>query len=37
VLADIQQAGYVRRRQIGRQNSCDVNRFLPRRDPTVEN
>jgi DNA-binding transcriptional ArsR family regulator len=37
VLADLQQAGYVRRRKIGRHNSYEINRALPLGDPTVEN
>jgi DNA-binding transcriptional ArsR family regulator len=36
VLADLQQAGYVRRRKVGRQNSYEINPTLPLRDPTVE-
>jgi DNA-binding transcriptional ArsR family regulator len=37
VLADLQQAGYVRRRKVGRHNSYEINRALPLGDPTVEN
>ena len=37
VLADLQQAGYVRRRKVGRHNSYEINPDLPLRDPTVEN
>jgi len=36
VLADLQQAGYVRRRKVGRQNSYEINPALPLCDPTVE-
>jgi DNA-binding transcriptional ArsR family regulator len=36
VLADLQQAGYVRRRKVGRHNSYEINPTLPLRDPTVE-
>ena len=35
VLADLQQAGYVRRSRKGRQNRYEINRALPLRDPTV--
>jgi len=37
LLADLQQAGYVRRRKVGRHNSYEINPNLPLRDPTVEN
>jgi len=37
MLADLQQAGYVRRRKVGRQNSYEINANLPLRDPTLEN
>jgi DNA-binding transcriptional ArsR family regulator len=37
VLADLQQAGYVRRRKVGRHNSYEINPSLPLGDPTVEN
>ena len=37
VLADLQQAGYVRRSRRGRHNRYEINRGLPLRDPTVEN
>jgi DNA-binding transcriptional ArsR family regulator len=36
-LADLQQAGYVRRRKVGRHNSYEINPALPLLDPTVEN
>jgi hypothetical protein len=36
VLADLQQAGYVRRRKVGRHNSYEINPTLPLRDPTIE-
>ena len=36
VLADLQQAGYVRRRKVGRRNSYEINPDLPLCDPTVE-
>ena len=36
-LADLQQAGYVRRSRKGRQNRYEINRALPLRDPTVKN
>ena len=35
VLADLQQAGYVRRSRHGRQNRYEINRALPLRDATV--
>ncbi|HLM36886.1 MAG TPA: helix-turn-helix domain-containing protein [Gaiellaceae bacterium] len=35
VLADLQQAGYVRRTRKGRHNRYEINRALPLRDPTV--
>lgn len=35
LLADLQQAGYVRRSRNGRQNRYEINRTLPLRDPTV--
>jgi len=35
VLADLQQAGYVRRSRKGRQNRYEINRTLPLRDPIV--
>ena len=35
VLADLQQAGYVRRRRKGRHNRYEINRALPLGDPTV--
>jgi DNA-binding transcriptional ArsR family regulator len=35
LLADLQQAGYVRRSRKGRQNRYEINRALPLRDPTV--
>jgi DeoR/GlpR family transcriptional regulator of sugar metabolism len=37
ILADLQKAGYVRRRRLGRHNAYEINRSLPLRDPTVEN
>jgi DNA-binding transcriptional ArsR family regulator len=37
ILADLQQAGYVRRRKVGRNNAYEINPSLPLRDPTVEN
>ena len=35
--ADLQQAGYVRRRKFGRHNVYEINPSLPLRDPTVAN
>ncbi|SRR6266545_548038 len=35
VLADLQQAGYVRRIRNGRQNRYEINRALPLRDATI--
>jgi DNA-binding MarR family transcriptional regulator len=35
VLADLQQAGYIRRSRKGRQNRYEINRALPLRDATV--
>jgi hypothetical protein len=37
ILADLQRAGYVQRRKLGRQNAYEINPSLPLRDPTVEN
>jgi MarR family len=37
ILADLQRAGYVRRRKFGRHNVYEINPTLPLRDPTVEN
>jgi DNA-binding transcriptional ArsR family regulator len=37
ILADLQRAGYVHRRKVGRQNAYEINPSLPLRDPTVEN
>jgi hypothetical protein len=37
MLADLQRAGYVRRRKVGRHNSYEINANLPLRDPPVEN
>ena len=37
MLADLQQAGYLRRRKVGRHNSYEINSTLPLRDPTLEN
>jgi Sugar-specific transcriptional regulator TrmB len=36
ILADLQRAGYVQRRKLGRQNAYKINPSLPLRDPTVE-
>jgi DNA-binding IclR family transcriptional regulator len=36
ILADLQHAGYVRRRKVGRQNAYEINPELPLGDPTVE-
>ncbi len=36
LLADLQQAGYVRRRKVGRHNSYEVDPSLPLRDPVLE-
>jgi MarR family len=36
MLADLQRAGYVRRRKVGRHNSYEINPTLPLRDPPVE-
>jgi DNA-binding IclR family transcriptional regulator len=36
VLADLQQAGYIRRKRNGRHNRYEVNRGLPLRDSAVE-
>jgi hypothetical protein len=36
MLADLQRAGYVRRRKVGRHNSYEIDPSLPLRDPTVE-
>jgi DNA-binding transcriptional ArsR family regulator len=37
ILADLQQAGYVQRRKVGRRNEYEINPGLPLQDPTVEN
>jgi sugar-specific transcriptional regulator TrmB len=37
ILADLQQAGYVRRRKLGRHNVYEINPNMPLRDPTIEN
>jgi hypothetical protein len=36
MLADLQQAGYVRRRKVGRHNSYEIDPKLPLRDPILE-
>jgi hypothetical protein len=37
MLADLQRAGYVRRRKVGRHNSYEIDPKLPLRDPILEN
>jgi hypothetical protein len=37
ILADLQRAGYVQRRKVGRHNTYTINPSLPLRDPLVEN
>jgi DeoR/GlpR family transcriptional regulator of sugar metabolism len=37
ILADLQRAGYVQRRKLGRHNAHEINPSLPLRDPTLEN
>ncbi len=37
ILADLQQAGYVRRRKVGRRNSYLIDPKLPLGDPILEN
>jgi sugar-specific transcriptional regulator TrmB len=37
ILADLQRAGYVRRRKAGRHNVYEVNPAMPLRDPTIKN
>jgi DNA-binding transcriptional ArsR family regulator len=37
ILADLQRAGYVRRRKVGRHNVYEINPTMPLRDPTIEN
>lgn len=37
ILADLQTAGYVQRRKVGRHNAYEINPGLPLRDPTVKN
>lgn len=36
VLADLQRAGYVRRRKVGRRNSYEINPRMPLLDPTIK-
>jgi predicted DNA-binding transcriptional regulator YafY len=36
MLADLQQAGYVRRRKVGRHNSYTIDPKLPLRDPILQ-
>jgi hypothetical protein len=36
MLADLQQAGYVRRRKVGRHNSYTIDPELPLRDPILQ-
>jgi hypothetical protein len=36
LLADLQQAGYLRRRKVGRRNSYEIDSKLPLRDPILE-
>jgi hypothetical protein len=36
ILADLQRAGYVQRRKLGRHNAYEINPSLPLRDPTLE-
>lgn len=36
VLADLQKAGYVRRKKAGRENRYEINREQPLRDPLVQ-
>jgi DNA-binding transcriptional ArsR family regulator len=36
MLADLEQAGYVRRRKAGRHNSFEIDLELPLRDPMLE-
>jgi DNA-binding transcriptional ArsR family regulator len=37
ILADLQRAGYVHRRKLGRHNTYEINPSQPLRDPTIEN
>jgi hypothetical protein len=37
ILSDLQHAGYVQRRKLGRHNAYKIDPSLPLRDPTVEN
>jgi hypothetical protein len=37
MLADLQEAGYVRRRKVGGHNSYEIDPKLPLRDPILEN
>ena len=37
ILSDLQGAGYVRRRRLGRHNAYEINPSMPLRDPTIEN
>jgi DNA-binding transcriptional ArsR family regulator len=37
ILADLQEADYVRRRKLGRHNVYEINPTMPLRDPTIEN
>ncbi len=37
MLADLQRAGYVRRRKVGRHNSYEIDPKLPLHDPILEN
>jgi hypothetical protein len=37
ILSDLQRAGYVRRRKVGRHNAYAINPSMPLRDPTIEN
>jgi DNA-binding IclR family transcriptional regulator len=37
ILADLERAGYVQRRKLGRHNAYKINPSLPLGDPTVEN
>lgn len=37
ILGDLQQAGYVQRRKVGRHNTYEINLSMPLREPIVEN
>lgn len=37
ILSDLQRAGYVRRKKVGRHNAYEINPSMPLCDPTVEN